>query len=584
MTLSAQSVLDPSVPAAWEPVLVDLQAFLELEETIRRQKLDPSQDQRRQLIELHDRLVTGSATLLDPAAVQDLSEVELIRLFATSVLLLTRLEESVMADDEVLDTAGSQTLALYEADFYCSAENLRAVRAMLEEKLGLSAPELAALESDVDEQLGDARQKQALVRAVRQEFGLWPQAPDLRRSVHELFSALFPDVPLLPEEVELILTGTLIFFCIPFDGEELMTPRFGSLAESDSRPIRDFLAQVNGFKQQRFAHFPAFGFLQAGQLDTGLLNRLGERADIEPELVAQELCRMVTILPLAELDKYVVHDVWGHSWQASMLRFEHGYEEMARYADRLRLEDTAWSEEGGSLRFADCFPGSGAELRFDARRFGQFVHGKLSERLPVALSAALAELMADVAEFKFPVLYPDQAGALPSSSVFKSFPSKLDLTLQDAQIYFKQATKVFRFWASRANWQAKTRAELIQRGAAPEAAEAALREAVKQCEALVKGHWAPRLWWQAAAQDRLKVSAFTLVALNFLGIHRALLETYGQLDDVRPETLPVKSYRDLLVIAASVFFEADRRNNLWRVDEYLSLCFLPLCRRMGLGR
>jgi hypothetical protein len=79
------------------------------------------------------------------------------------------------------------------------------------------------------------------------------------------------------------------------------------------------------------------------------------------------------------------------------------------------------------------------------------------------------------------------------------------------------------------------------------------------------------------------VNVFTRVALNFLGIHRVILDLYRRLDLPAAGGLPLKSCRDLLILAASVFFEADRTRNLWRVDEYLALRFVPLCRRLGLG-
>ena len=84
--------------------------------------------------------------------------------------------------------------------------------------------------------------------------------------------------------------------------------------------------------------------------------------------------------------------------------------------------------------------------------------------------------------------------------------------------------------------------------------------------------------------DHLEINVFTLVVLNFLGIHRAVLETYREFEGVQTGCLPLKSYRDLLVLGASVFFEADPTRNLWRIDEFLSLRFLPLCRRLaGVG-
>ncbi len=79
------------------------------------------------------------------------------------------------------------------------------------------------------------------------------------------------------------------------------------------------------------------------------------------------------------------------------------------------------------------------------------------------------------------------------------------------------------------------------------------------------------------------MNVFTRLALNFLGIHRAVLDVYRHLATISPGELPLKSFRDLLILGASVFFEADRPRNLWRVDEFLTLRFLPLCHRLGLG-
>ncbi|MBI3319205.1 MAG: hypothetical protein HYZ89_01270 [Candidatus Omnitrophica bacterium] len=584
-SLSEQAFFDPDIPATWEPVLVDLQAFMDLVEELHRQgKRVPSLEQQTQLTDLHDRLVSGSATLLEPETLADLSETELAQLFARSVCFLTRLKECVAADqDDVLDTAGSRTLALCEADFYRSPENLRALRMRLQTSLELSHTELDRIEAEVEDDLADARRKQLIIRALREVFALRPSSPDLRHAMYALFCALYPEAPILPEEVELILTGTAIFFCLPFQGEELTSARFRTLSEVDQRPIRNFLRKINAFTQAQFAHFPAFGFFTGDRLDPRLLERLASHTGLPPAEVAREISCLVTILPLAEVDKYVVHDVWGHGWQASMLRFEEMYSEMAGYADPLRLGESAPLRTGGRLTLAECFPGPWPDMTLDNEMFRRFVHALLADRLPVTLSAVLAEMMADVAEYKFLTLHPSQADWMPSSSLFKLFPTKLDLTLRDVQFYFGQATKIFRLWAKDSKRRERTRDELIHAGWVPAAAGAMVECAVQEWEALARGYYAPCLWWEPVEGGRLRVNAFTRVALNFLGIHRAILETYRRLEAVPPGALPLKSYKDLLVIGASVFFEADRPRNLWRVDEYLSLRFVPLCRRVGLG-
>ncbi|MBI3270233.1 MAG: hypothetical protein HYZ53_14580 [Planctomycetes bacterium] len=582
--LTEGELFEVELPAAWKPILADLRAFGDLVKEAARaheHAVDPATASR--LGELHGRLVAGSAALLEPDSLADLTEAEVARLFARAVLFLARLKQAVTGDEPVLDTAGSRTLAHYEAGFYRAPETMRSFRERLCVGLGLPAAELEALEAEVDRDLGDARRRQAVVSALRAEFGLRAGAADLERSVHALFRTLYPDVPLAPDELRIIVTGTMFFFCIPFHGTELLTPRFRDLTEEGKAPVRDFLRRLTDFTQEQFAHFPAFGFLREDDVDAGLLARLAARTCLSAADVARELGRLVTILPLAEIDKYVIHDVWGHGWQASMLRFEDAYGEVARYADPLRLAEDARSRAGGGLAFRACFRGTGDALEFDPERFRRFVQGELAERLPVALSAVLAEMMADVVEYKFLEENPSLVEAMPSSSLFKLFPTKLDLTLRDVPFYFGQATKVFRLWAKSPERQAVTREELVVAGATPAAAVRAVARAVEEWDHLAATSCAPRLAWADVGADRIRVNAFTRVALNFLGVHRSVLETYRRAAEVPPTALPSKSYKDLLVLGASVFFEADRPRNLWRVDEFLSLRFVPLCRRLGLG-
>jgi hypothetical protein len=383
--------------------------------------------------------------------------------------------------------------------------------------------------------------------------------------------------------VELILTSTLVFFCVPFAGDTLTTPRYAALDADGQQRVRDFLAGLQRFSQERFANFPAFGSLQADSLPPPLLEDLAQRSGLSKESVATELARMITVLPLAKIEEYVVHDVWGHGWQASMLGFEEMYVEMAEYADPLRLDETAPAAGPKQITFRSCFCGQGEQLHLDENRFREFVACELAERLGVAMTAVLAELVADVAEFKLLADSPHQPGLLPTSSLFKLLPAKLDLTMQDVPFYFNQATKIFRLWAKSKQRRQRTERELIGSGATADAARTAVEKGVAIWEELAAGPYNPQLVWHPADEQHVSVNVFTRLALNFLGIHRAVLEVYRHLATLRPGELPLKSFRDLLILGASVFFEADRPRNLWRVDEFLTLRFLPLCRRLGLG-
>jgi hypothetical protein len=56
---------------------------------------------------------------------------------------------------------------------------------------------------------------------------------------------------------------------------------------------------------------------------------------------------------------------------------------------------------------------------------------------------------------------------------------------------------------------------------------------------------------------------------------------YRRIEQTDTGRLPLKSFRDLLLISVAVFFETSPSRNLWRVDEFLSLRIAPLCQRLA---
>lgn len=580
--LTDTHVADPFVPWAWHGALEALRAFLECEGRLRSLRRPPTATDQAELIALHDRLVEQSGLLLEPAAIGDAESPEMRRVLLRAVLALVHLKQAVVGDQPVLDTAGSRTLALFEADFFGSGQAVREFVARAQRLLELSDEDVDQVSATLDRDMQDSRRKQALVRALRDEFQLWPGEPELRSGIVRLFEAIYPGAGVPPQDVEAVVTSTLVFFCLPLsaDHESLTSARYLELAPERQAAVRHFLCLQKRFSQERFASFPAFGAVDSAQLDRTLLERIVERSGCGVDLVIEELPKLVTILPQDQIEKYLIHDVWGHGWQASMLRFDDLYEQLADFADPLALNETAQTAFTARLRLSDCFVGAGDDLRLDEARFRQFATAEVCQRLPIALSAVLAELLADVAEFKFLAEHPDRAAWLPSSSRLWTFPAMLDLTLADVPFYFNQATKVFRLWSRQESRQARLVGELVAAGASQAAAASAVAQAVAVWKQLEADYFAPELRWREA-EGHLEVNAFTRVLLNFVGLHRTLLATYADLANTSPGNLPLKSFRDLLVLAASAFFEAAPTRHLWRVDEFLALVLLPFCRRLA---
>ena len=143
---------------------------------------------------------------------------------------------------------------------------------------------------------------------------------------------------------------------------------------------------------------------------------------------------MIGVLPLAELDKYLIHDTWGHQWQESLLNFEEPYTALTLFKRRLSLTETALVL-GEKTSFADAFVKTEAgTIALDPVKLQQFIDAELYERAIIAFTPILAEMLADVVEYKFLELHPEQEDLLPSSSLLKTFPSKLDLTLVDLSL------------------------------------------------------------------------------------------------------------------------------------------------------
>ena len=290
-----------------------------------------------------------------------------------------------------------------------------------------------------------------------------------------------------------------------------------------------------------FSHFPAFSHLDLAAVDASLVAFVAARTGLAGPAVREEVGRMVTVLPRNKLDAYAVHDVWGHASQASLLRFDDLYQQIAAFSRPLGLDDAA---DGVTLRdvLADGF---------DETRFRWFCGAFVAERLATCLTAVFAEMMADVAEYKLLAAHPASADWVPNTSLFRMLPTKLDFVLRDLGLIYPKAT------------------EPLDRFAADPAAGATLGLSPDQSvraaavwQDLRQFAFAGDLAWRPSGDAaEAQVPLFTLCALHFLGVHRAVLRAYAEAERLDPASgaLPLKSYRDLLILAASAFFESDPR-------------------------
>jgi hypothetical protein len=479
------------------------------------------------------------------------SDAEAREAFASGALRLLYYHQTVHTGRPILDTLGSKTLPEFEPDLSIQdADDTERWRADIARVCLLSPDQLRDIEqTQLARELDALARRQRLMDALDAHLGLATRGRD---AALDLLRAVFPGAPLDAHEVDLICTSTALYLCLPYSGERWTTR--GDDQANDPRLV-GLLRRITRPQQATMAYFPAFAPIRKPELDHALLRAISDRAGLSIEDARELLPTMITILPRDEVDKYIVHDVWGHQWQAHLFRFEEAYQRVALMASAPALSPALLSALGAHI-----------DGDADAREaWDDALDALLSQNLTDSLSGLLAEVLADAVEYKFLVLHPERRADLLSSSFFKELPTKLDLTLADLPLYFRFATRGLR----RLTTPEARPALLAQLAAAlPHASDAQLAAAIDAAaswtlDALeAPARWAPR----PSSPDA--PGAFDRAALSFAQLQRAFNALHEQLP---PQPHPLLArFHDLLVFTAAAFFERDPAHNLTRLTHFIS--------------
>ena len=539
-------LLDPTLPKRYAAALRALQAFAaELKE--------PDGDPHRSYEEL-----IRVARIALPASPGLISTADAKKAFAIGVLSLFHYEKTVRGG-VAFDTVGYPGLSLFQTDLEPDAGEV-SLRSALKRTLALSDGVWGEIDSFMDRELAALNLRRAVMRGLAPLLAPAPPAPE---RVHALFQALYPSSPLRAGEVEVIATATSVLFCVPYAGDRLTKP-VGERNPEEEEQLRAFLAKL---AQPYQHHFPVFGFFRGDDASPELLRELTQAVGATRDQVAQMLTSMVSILPLPQVAMYLVHDVWGHQWQAHLLPFEECFAPMGRYR---RLPEIHRRVGGQTL--LELVDAALAQAPGDDH-WDAYVEAAFTERLVSSMSGPVSEMLADIVEYKFNTENPDHR--LPSSSIFPDHPLKLDLTLIDATVFPRLALVGYRRLA-----ESEAAAELLLerlRIERPDADEAALRAAVASLRARVARleDWGPEITAkeQAAA---VRVNAAARMSLNLVGAHIVLTDVYQRLESRGNWPPPLRGFRDLFVLSTAAFFQLDPAMNFWHLDEFVAGCFEDL--------
>lgn len=500
--------------------------------------------------------------------------------FARAFRLSALYPDTVGAGDDVIATLAVPTFSAVRPP---PTDPARHAAALLDlcRRTGLDAVDRASIEAEAAGAARKLSRRQALVGLLRARLRPDPGHVPTSADAHRFFSFLFPDHPLQLGEVEVVATQSCVYFCILSQEQFVQTASFLARAEPARARTADYLKRLRQFNFYNFAHFPAFTSFEAREMDPADLDELGRATDLaRAELVAL-LNTVVFIEERDNLEKYLVHDSWGHYWQADLTGLGTLYHRMASLHLPLSPSDAVRLDDDKLLSFLDLvYLRRDGSLVFDEALARRYAVAWTQERFQALLAPIVAELAADMIEYRARAQCRAAGLELPSSSVFAHHPAKLDFAWADLSFFVKALKRVNTLYEkdgtqrdsfmerARLLFQLKYRRN-YPAVASPEALDTEMGKVLARLLAIFHEVQEADL-----GMSLENLNAFSRVFLNLLRVAITLNAiVHEQLEGARPHIAP---YFQTLVMFIVKYFEHDPSQGFWTLDETLAAHAVPL--------
>ncbi|MCG8422751.1 MAG: hypothetical protein MJE77_32960 [Proteobacteria bacterium] len=501
-----------------------------------------------------------------------------------------------------LDTLGSETLGRFPVDLDPDDEVRGQVRAALCRAFGWSRHQLGEIEDRQQHLISNLRVKGAITAELCRIIGAPTRGVAAGAAGHsavlaqvaQLMSRVYggsDDLIWRPGDVDLVITTTSIFFCLPILHGKLSTADYPARKAGERRAVERFIERMQKASMSaKNVRFPAFGLFDRDAVDAGLLRQLTvavrrtpglERVD--DRVVAQSFATMVVLIPSSEAEKYLIHDSWGHGWQESLCEFEwlfHDFDELG--------------EPLSAAALAPAFGVEGGKTVVEAKKLLSIAQDDLRRRITIGLNLVVAECLADLMEHKF----SRYREALPTSSLLPEAPLKMDLSLIDCKRIRRLWSRPYRRLAENSEARRALADQLSQQGVDAIGLHQAIAAAVQyivdnlgsvlslgeseagagQAHAGVIGGGPAG---EARAQEQtIPVDIVQRIVLGVATFDAALDrflvrgdERYSDMCARRGPDIPrwrcPAACIDLVVLVLAWFYEQDRSVNIWHLDELL---------------
>jgi hypothetical protein len=433
----------------------------------------------------------------------------------------------------------------------------------------------SAFQSQLIERLADvdrfvAQQKRIIDAVLAQQS----DRPIQQIEAAALFYRLFDALPIPASEIHLLHTDTQIYFCIDFqDGKLRNLNAWRSLTDTQRIRIRVFLESLKTFSFEQFERFPVFGPCQPECIDSVWLEELARQSEISRTEIIQTLARSVGIVSTQTAESFFVHDIWGHHWQFILTSFSGDYGTLSRCGEPLRASETAYTTYG-PLTCREIFTLTENKVQVDEHLAQLFFQGEVRQRLGAVFIHLMGEMMADMAEFKFIWDNPHAVEKLPSSSLFKAHPTKLDLTLADLDFLFLRVLQPLLDFYLSVSEDSPLEMDLLTDWLKTPGDGGSLRLRVSLKQAIARLYSIFLEQYKAAYLPTLEGEAgvFAQIASNLLYLQNTVNELYT---DLSAETEPSLPFQDLLMVFIGSYCAIDSYAEFWNIDDVLAAYFLP---------
>lgn len=573
--LEAANLFEPTLPddAAWV-----LEALFEID-GLRAASGMTKGERRQRATELYGRLIHGLEGLREPTPPEHLHDSPGFReWFTEAALLWIRFAKTGSA--ATIDTVGAETLKDFPIDLPPDAATAARVREAVRRGFGWSVDDFAVVERRVEAITSNLGLKRDLSRAL---YAYMNEADRLGPGGRlALMSEFYGELPFRPGDVDVLLVATAIFFFVPRKGNALDVPDWNDRGPEEQRKVREFFEKLDRSNNAQTRRFPSFGLYEPERVDPGLVERLSEATSAPPAVVKSTLATMFSVTPRALHAQYLVHDLWGHTWQEALSEFEWEYALLPALDRPLSPADGPefGGENAPTLR--DAFRVEDGRVVLDEAPLLAFAERDLRGRIQVATSVPFSEVLADFMESKFSRARPKLE--LPTSSLLVSTSLKIDLTISDTRDQVRRYTTPYRKLAVDPDDQARLARELETLGLP----RAGLDQAVARAGRAMWVAFAPAFddtlrpepaegatGIRSSVMRRLLLQ-FTLLMADF---EHALALTRPELARAEPWRDPA-SCPDFFAVAFTHFYELDRQKNFFYIDQIARNEFVPACERI----